>query len=378
MGLHQSTVGPFLDVYQFHVAFIGFGNLVQETEDPVSTGQAHDDRVELHADLGDGHVEALIKGQEAGQAAQGEATHSAQGQDTAQNGAEDVADVAQLGGDRHEHAGEGVGVLGALEEGLVAPGELLHVFLLVAEDLDHLLALHHLLDKAVEAAQVFLLGHKVPARQTGELLGGEENHRHHGQSEEGQGDAEHDHGHQDADHGDGAVEQLGHALADHLAQGVNVVGVDGHDVPVGMGVKIPDGEGLHVLEHLIAQVPQGPLGDIDHHPGLEQAGQHAAGVEEGHPGDGVDQAGEVGGAAGLDGFHQGQDIAVDEGLGEQGALDHGQDTDHNGNDHHDQVEPILFPHKPQHPPQGLHGVLQLGFGAPASGARYGSCLFCHQ
>ena len=42
-------------------------------------------------------------------------------------------------------------------EGLVAPGELLHVFLLVAEDLDHLLALHHLLDKAVEAAQVFLL-----------------------------------------------------------------------------------------------------------------------------------------------------------------------------------------------------------------------------
>ncbi len=50
-----------------------------------------------------------------------------------------------------------------------------------------------------------------------------------------------------------------------------------------------------MLEHLIAQVPQGPLGDIDHHPGLEQAGQHAAGVEEGHPGDGVDQAGEVGG-----------------------------------------------------------------------------------
>ena len=50
------------------------------------------------------------------------ATHSAQGQDTAQNGAEDVADVAQLGGDRHEHAGEGVGVLGALEEGARCAG----------------------------------------------------------------------------------------------------------------------------------------------------------------------------------------------------------------------------------------------------------------
>ncbi len=49
----------------------------------------------------------------------------------------------------------------------------LHVFLLVAEDLDHLLALHHLFDKAVEAAQVFLLGHKVPARTDRRLFGGE-------------------------------------------------------------------------------------------------------------------------------------------------------------------------------------------------------------
>ena len=74
--------------------------------------------------------------------------------------------------------------------------------------------------------------------------------------------------------------------------------------PWGMGVKYRMGRSACV-EHLIAQVPQ-PLGDIDHHPGLEQAGQHAAGVEEGHPGDGVDQAGEVGGAAGLDGFTRGR------------------------------------------------------------------------
>ena len=59
----------------------------------------------------------------------------------------------QLGGDRHEHAGLGVGVLGALEEGLVAPGELLHVFLLVAKTLT---PPPSSLDKAVEAAQVFL------------------------------------------------------------------------------------------------------------------------------------------------------------------------------------------------------------------------------
>ena len=63
-------------------------------------------------------------------------------------------------------------------------------------------------------------------------------------------------------------------------------------------------------------------------------------------------------AAGLDGFHQGQDIAVDEGLGEQGALDHGQDTDHNGNDHHDQVGANTF-FSPQTP-------------APAPGSAWGA------
>ncbi len=43
------------------------------------------------------------------------AADTAQGQDGRPKWRRDVADVAQLGGDRHEHVGEGVGVLGALE-----------------------------------------------------------------------------------------------------------------------------------------------------------------------------------------------------------------------------------------------------------------------
>ena len=49
---------------------------------------------------------------------------------------------------------------------------------------------------------------------------------------------------------------------------------------MGVGVKVPDGQGLHVLEELIPQVPQGALGHVDHHPGLDEAGQDAAGVEQ--------------------------------------------------------------------------------------------------
>ena len=59
---------------------------------------------------------------------------------------------------------------------------------------------------------------------------------------------------------------MGNALAEELPQGVHVVGVDGHDVPVGVGVKIPDGEGFHVGEQLVSQLSHGPLADVDHDP----------------------------------------------------------------------------------------------------------------
>ena len=41
------------------------------------------------------------------------------------------------------------------------------------------------------------------------------------------------------------VDDLGNALAEQLPQGVHVVGVDGHDVAVGVGVKVLDGQRLH-------------------------------------------------------------------------------------------------------------------------------------
>ena len=97
----------------------------------------------------------------------------------------------------------------------------------------------------------------------------------------GEGQAQHQHGDKDADHVDGAVEQLGQALADHLAEGVDVVGVDGHDVAVGMGVKVADGQLLHVGEQILPQVPQGALGDVDHHAvDWTKLADHAAGVEQ--------------------------------------------------------------------------------------------------
>ena len=150
---------------------------------------------------------------------------------------------------------------------------------------------------------------------------------------------------------------------------------------MGVGVKIPDGQPLHMLEHVVAQVPEGALGHVDHQAALGKGGRHTAQVEEGHSGDGPGQAGEVRRQPGLDVLHQGDDITVDEGLHEQGPLHRGQDADKDADDHQDQVESVLPTHVAQHPPQGLAGVLQLGPGTPSPGtvgAPLCSRLCCHQ
>ena len=46
-------------------------------------------------------------------------------------------------------------------------------------------------------------------------------------------------------------QHLGHALADHLPQGIRVIGVNTHDVPMGFCVKITDGQMFHVTKQVI-------------------------------------------------------------------------------------------------------------------------------
>ena len=37
-----------------------------------------------------------------------------------------------------------------------------------------------------------------------------------------------------------------------------------HQVAVGMGVKIADRQPFHMGKHIISQIPEGALGDVDH------------------------------------------------------------------------------------------------------------------
>ena len=110
-------------------------------------------------------------------------------------------------------------------------------FLLVGEDLDDLLAFHHLFDVAVHFAEVALLCDEELAALLGDLLGAEEHQGYHQHGDDGELPAQHAHAGKDGNDGDGAGHQLRDALAEHLAEGIHVVGVDGHDVAVRDGCQ---------------------------------------------------------------------------------------------------------------------------------------------
>ena len=377
VGLHEVVVLVVLGVDEGDIALIGLAGLIHHLEDALCTGQCHDDAVGLHGHLADGHIEALVQGQERHDSTQCDAAHAGDGHGCAHQSTDGVADVAQLSVDGHHDVGEAVGLLGAVLELVVQLAEALEGFLLVGEDLDDLLAFHHLFDIAVHFAEVALLCDEVLAALLGDLLGAEEHQGHHQYGDDSELPAQHAHAGKDGNDGDGAGHQLRDALAEHLTEGIHVVGVDGHDVAVRMGVKVADGQALHVGKELGAQVAQGTLGDVDHDAGVEPGGEDA------HHVDAADAHQRTGQRckAGVLLLGHGDDIVVDKGLQEQACLHIGQRTDHDADEHEDAVRQIVLEHLCHDALEQLARVLDLrtrASHAAGAGAMDDFCfLFCH-
>ena len=330
-GLHQLVILAILDVDQGDIAFIGLAGLVHHLENTLCTGQRHDHAVGLHGHLADGHIEALVQAQEGHHGAKGHAADIANGHGRACQSTDCIADIAQLCGNGHDDVGVAVGLLGAFLQLIVQLPEAIQSLLLVGEHLDDLLALHHLFDVAVHLAQILLLGHKVLAAHGSDLLGAEQHQGHHQHGDNGELPAHQAHAGEHGHDGDGAGHQLGDALADHLAQGVHIVGVYRHDVAVGVGVKIPDRQTFHVGEKLDAQVAQGALGHVDHDTGVEPCGQHADGVDAADAHQCACQRAKV--RRGLLGH--GDDVIIDQGLEEEACLHVCQRADDDADQHKD-------------------------------------------
>ena len=70
LGLHEVVVPVVLGVDEGDITLISLAGLIHHLEDTLGTGQSHDDAVGLHGHLADGHIEALVQGQERHDSAQ--------------------------------------------------------------------------------------------------------------------------------------------------------------------------------------------------------------------------------------------------------------------------------------------------------------------
>ncbi len=359
-ALRQLPVWPAHRIHQLHIAIVHLRLLIHELKDPVRPCQGHDNAVKLHAHLVDGHVEGFVKVQEAGQPSQGQPGDSRDGQNTPCHRADHIAQIAQLCIHRHHNVGELVGLVGALKQMVVEPVKLIQTLLFMAEHLHHLLAGHGLLNTAVQSADGLLLFHKIPAAQAPQFLCYPQHDTHHQQRHQRQGHIQNDHIHQNPHHRDDAVDHLRYALADHLPEGVNVVGVHGHNVPVGMGVEIFNGQGLHLLKHIVPDTPQAPLSYADQYPGLDKRSRHTQDIEHGHPSYGAGQRPVIGVFV----PQQGHNIVVNKGPHEHGSLESGVHRCKNTNHHNHPSHRVILQSITHNPPKQPAGILNLGPGSP--------------
>ena len=281
-ALGQGAVGVLLGVDQGHVAIVGFGLFIQQGEDPVGAGQTHDDHVDLVGHLADragellGHIQERHHDADTeSHAGEADVGGAGQQQGTAHQCHDHVHHVADIAQQRHENVGETVAVAGVEEDFVVDFVKVGLGSFLVAEDLNDLLAGHHFLHERLGVGQSDLLAQEIGGGALGDRTGGEDHADDANHHYKGQDDAVVDHNAEHHRQRDGGDENIGKALADKLAQGVDIVGVVAHDVAVTIGVKVPDGQVLHVVEHLLTHLFQGTLGDDGHHLRVEGAGDEA-------------------------------------------------------------------------------------------------------
>ena len=165
-----------------------------------------------------------------------------------------------------------------------------------------------------------------------------------------------DHRNHDAHDGDNAGNQLGHRLGDHLAHGIDIVGINAHDIAVRMGIKILDRQALHLGEELDAQIFERALRYEDHQVIVQPAAKRAEDIDRRHAEDSLAHRTEI--RIGL--THHRGDVVIDQPLHEHRAVYIGDGACHQADDDGDAVEFISAHHLGKDAFKRLSGVLRAG------------------
>ena len=134
----------------------------------------------------------------------------------------------------------------------------------MGKGLDHLEALDHLLDVAVDITQGILLLLVIPAAASAEDLEDQEGGTQSQNRYQKEQRAHHQHDHHDAHEHDSAGDQGDQTLLQSHLDIVGVVGEAAHEFAVGVLVEVGQRKGLEVVKEVFAQAVGAPLGQLDH------------------------------------------------------------------------------------------------------------------
>ena len=147
----------FLYIHKGNISLICLRLLIQKFKDTFCSCKGHNNTVKLLAHLIDRHAEAFIKSEEAGQTAQGKPSDAIQRQASAYNGADHITQISYLCTDRPHYIGKFISTIRTGKKLVIQLVKFIQAFFLMAENLNHLLAFHHLFNIAVDHTQVLLL-----------------------------------------------------------------------------------------------------------------------------------------------------------------------------------------------------------------------------
>ena len=146
----------------------------------------------------------------------------------------------------------------------------------MTKNLNYPLAFNHFFDIAVNGTKIFLLFTEGISTFLSHCSNAKEHDTNHEHYQQGQKWAENYHHGQHPNHGNDGRKELGKALAQHITEGVCVVGVQGHGFAVAFAVKVAQGKAFHVAEHGLADFQQGSGGNAQHDStvGIASNGSH--------------------------------------------------------------------------------------------------------
>ena len=273
------SAGLLFHIDKLHIAVVLLRLFIQKPEDTIRSGKRRDDGIELHGNLIDWHIEAFVERKERSKRTDRKAGILIDRQRAANHGTDHIRGISELRAERSHNSGISLRLIGNLEQLLVQLIKGLRALFLMTEHLDHLLAGNRLLNKAVQFSESSLPCSEIFCRNLRCKGGQRQHHGHHHTRKNRQRNAQCHHHCKDRNNRDRTVHQLRNALTDHLAQRINIVCVNRHDVAVCMGVKIFDRQGLHMIKQIISKIPKRSLCDVNHKLCLHQGGKNTKPVK---------------------------------------------------------------------------------------------------